>query len=289
MDALLPYPGQTDTLHRSELGIIRLGSLLVADFDPTKPSIARVYDYFLGGKDNFAVDRAVANQLISAFPSIPPAARENKAMLTQAARWAAEQGIAQFIDLGCGMPTEPSTQQTVQAVVPDARVGYVDIDPVVLSHLTSLHYQDPTALVVDRDVSDPEAVLGDVARLIDLSRPVCLLMGALLHFYDLDAARDLAARYTSALAPGSYVVLTVVAAKPGPDADQLIKIYSSGPHSLFLHSAEEFASFFGDLEVVPPGVADVRTWRPDWESVPDPGPRGVWGYAGMARIPTGLL
>lgn len=223
---------------------------------------------------------------MAAFPSIPPAARDNKAMLTRAARWAAEQGIAQFIDLGCGMPTEPSTQQTVQAVVPGAKVAYVDIDPVVLSHLTSLHHQDPVALVVDRDAGDAEAVLADVAGFMDLGRPVCLLMGALLHYYDLGAARDLAARYRAALAPGSYVVLTVVAALPGRDADQLVKLYSSGPHPLSLHSKEEFASFFGDLEMVPPGVADVRTWRPGWDSVPEPEPRGVWGYAGMARIPS---
>jgi hypothetical protein len=256
----------------------------VADFDPANPSIARVYDYFLGGKDNFASDRAVAEQLISAFPSIPPVARGNKAMLTRAARWAAEQGITQFIDLGCGMPTEPSTQQTVQAVVPDARVAYVDIDPVVLSHLASLHYEDPAALVVDRDAGDAEAVLEEVAGFIDLGRPVCLLMGALLHFYEPEAARDLAGRYTAALAPGSHIVLTVVAANPGPDTDELVKMYSSGPHPMYVHSAEEFASFFGDLEMVPPGVADVRTWRPGWDIVPELEPLPVWGYAGMARI-----
>jgi S-adenosyl methyltransferase len=256
----------------------------VADFDSKKPSIARVYDYVLGGKDNFAADREVADQLIAIFPELPPAAQENKALLTRAVRWAAEHGISQFIDLGCGLPTEPSTQRSAQEILPGARVAYVDYDPVVLNHLTALLRKDTTALVVDRDVSDAEAVLGDVAALIDLSRPVCVLMGALLHFYEPQAARDLVARYVAALAPGSCVVLTVFAAMPGPDADRLVKIYSSGPHPVRLHSAAEFASFFGDLELVPPGVADARTWRPGWERVPDPEPRGAFLYGGMARV-----
>jgi S-adenosyl methyltransferase len=257
----------------------------VADFDSAKPSIARVYDYVLGGKDNFAADRDVAEQLVAVAPEIPVVVRENKKLLTGALRWAAEQGIGQFIDLGCGLPTEPSTQRTAQEVVPGARVAYVDNDPVVLTHLSALLHKDASALVVDRDVSDADAVLADVAGFIDLSRPACLLLGALLHFYDPRAARDLAARYAAALAPGSYAVLTVVAAQPGPETDKLIKIYSAGTHAVHFHSAADFASFFGDLELVPPGVADARTWRPGWETVPVPAPRGIWMYAGMARKP----
>lgn len=260
----------------------QLRSPVVADFDRTKPSIARVYDYVLGGKDNFEADRKVAEQLIGIFPELPAAARENREMLTRAVRWAGEQGVSQFIDLGCGLPTAPSTQESARDVVPEARVAYVDIDPVVLSHLNALLYQDPTAVVVDRDVSEPEAVLRDVAGLIDLDRPVCLMMGALLHFYGLPAARDLVARYAAGLAPGSYLVLSTFAARPGPDTDRLVKIYSSGPNELHLHSEAEVASFFGGLELVPPGVADARTWRPGWDQVPDPEPRGTWLQGGMA-------
>jgi hypothetical protein len=109
------------------------------------------------------------------------------------------------------------------------------------------------------------------------------MMGALLHFYEPQAARDLVARYTAPLAPGSYLVATTFAAAPGTDSDQLIKIYSSGPHQVRNHPVGEFASFFGDLELVPPGVADARAWRPGWDEVPDPAPRGVWAYSGMAR------
>lgn len=255
----------------------------MADFDPSKPSIARVYDYLLGGKDNFAADRQVAGQLVSVAPSVPDMVRENRELLGRAVTWAATQGVSQFIDLGSGLPTEPSTHECARAAVPEALVAYVDNDPVVISHLTALLCKDKAAVVVDQDVNDPAAVLGEVAGLIDLSRPVCLLMGALLHFYEPDAARDLVDRYVSALAPGSCVVLTVCEAAPGPDADQLVKIYSSGPHAVRIHSVEDFTSFFGDLDILPPGVRDARTWRPDWERVPDPAPRGVWTYGAMAR------
>ena len=192
----------------------------MADFDPKRPSIARVYDCFLGGKDNFEADRAVADQLAAMAPAIPLAVRENRELVARAVRWAAEQGVSQFIDLGCGLPTEPSTHQAARDVVPGARVAYADNDPVVASHLTAMLHQDPAAVVVDGDVSDPAAILAAVAGLIDLSRPVCLVMGALLHFYDRESARGLAARYTAALAPGSYAVLSVVAAAPGPDTDR---------------------------------------------------------------------
>ena len=255
----------------------------MADFDRNKPSIARVYDYWLGGKDNFAADREIADQLIEIAPEIGLMVRENRELLTRAVSWAAEQGISQFIDLGCGLPTEPSTQQSAQAVRPGARVACIDNDPVVISHLTAMLYQDPAVLVVDADLNDTGAVLGEAAALIDFSQPACLLMGSLLHFYEPDTARDLVARYAAALAPGSYVVISVCMAAPSPEAERGVKIYSSGPHPVRLHSVEELTSFFGDLELIPPGVADARTWRPGWETVPDPAPRLVWTCGGIAR------
>ena len=257
----------------------------MAEFDPSKASIARVYDYVLGGKDNFAADREVGDRILSLAPELAAVVRENKAMIATAVTWAAEQGISQFIDLGCGLPTEPSTRQCAQAVVPGARVACIDNDPVVLSHLRALLYQDPAALVVDQDLEDADAVLGAVSSFIDLNRPVGLLMGSLLHFYDDPAARDLVARYAAALAPGSYVVLSTVAVTPGPDVDKAVAVYSEGTHPFFPHSAAELTAYFGDLELVPPGVADARTWEPGRETVPVPGPRGVWMYGGIARVP----
>jgi hypothetical protein len=169
--------------------------------------------------------------------------------------------------------------------VPDAKVVHVDNDPVVISHLTAELRTDPAAAVIDADAADSGAVLAAVSKLIDLSRPVCLVLAALVHFYGPGAARDLVAEYTSALAPGSYVVLSAGCIRPGPDSERIVAMYSAGPSPLHVHSAEDLASFLSGLEVLPPGVADARVWRPDWDTVPDPAPRGVWMNCIMARVP----
>ena len=255
------------------------------DFDRNKPSIARVYDYWLGGKDNFGADRDLGDQLMGIAPEIPDMVRENRAMLVTAVRWAAGQGLTQFIDLGCGLPTEPSIHATAQADGLDAKVAYVDNDPIVISHLTAMLHKDPAVAVIDCDIDDSGTVLSEVSRLIDLSRPACLVLGSVLHFYTKDEARDLVARYVSALAPGSFVVLTTVGLRPGPAADRMVAMYSAGPHPAYIHSPEDLTSFTGGLEVLPPGVADARAWRPGWDTVPEPAPRGVWMNGIMARVP----
>ena len=181
----------------------------MADFDPTKPSIARIYDYLLNGKDNFAADREVARRLLDVAPLSVAVIRENRQFLTQAVTWAATAGISQFIDLGCGMPTAPNTHQTARAVTAGARVAYVDNDPVVLSHLRALTaHGDPAVTVVDGDVREADKILGAVGAGIDLTAPACLLVGFLLHFFEPGDARDLMARYVPSLAPGSCVVLS---------------------------------------------------------------------------------
>jgi SAM-dependent methyltransferase len=256
----------------------------VADFDPTIPSIARVYDYFLGGKDNFAADRELGERLISLVPSTPVTLRENKEFLGLAVTWVADQGIRQFIDLGAGMPTAPSTHQTAQAVVPGARVAYVDNDPVVLSHLNALSAKGNTGVtVVDGDVRDADTILRAVAKGIDLNESACLIMGSLLHFFAPQDARDLVARYATALAPGSYLILTMGIAS-GEAAQQFRRMYSEGPSKLYLHSPEDFATFFGPLELVPPGIGDARTLRPGWDEVPTAPPREGWMIVGIARV-----
>lgn len=255
-------------------------------FDPKKPSIARVYDYLVGGKDNFGPDRDLAERLLAISPSVGLMFRENREFLARAVTWAAGQGVAQFIDLGSGLPTEPNTQGTAQAVVPGARVVYVDNDPVVAAHLRVEAHRDPTVLALSMDVEDTHHVLKAAAGHLDLERPVCVLMGALLHFYEAPAARDLVAGYVSALAPGSYLALTIGQAAPGAETDRMASLYSAGPHPVSLHSLEEFTAFFGDLELVPPGVADARVWWPGRERVPRPAPRATWTIAGLARVPS---
>ncbi len=256
----------------------------MADFDASTPSIARVYDYLLGGKDNFAADREVAEKLMAAAPLTVEVTRENRQFMARAVTWAANQGVSQFIDLGCGMPTTPNTHQAAQAVTPDARVAYVDNDPVVLAHLRALAAKgNPAVTVVDGDVREAGTILDAVAAGIDLAAPVCLLMGYLLHFFTAEAARDLVAAYVTALVPGSYVVLSAGRAD-GEAAKAGFGAYSSGAAQVYNHSVPEFASFFGPLDLVPPGVVDSREWRLDPERAVYLAPRDGQVIAGVARV-----
>jgi O-methyltransferase involved in polyketide biosynthesis len=163
-------------------------------------------------------------------------------------------------------------------------VAYVDNDAVVLSHLRALAAKgNPGVTVVDGDVNEVATILDAVATGIDLSAPACLLMGFLLHFFAPDAARDLVARYAAALASGSYVVLSVGRAD-GEEAKEGFGTYSAGPAQVHNHSVPDFASFFGPLELVPPGVVDAREWRPDWEQAVHLPPRDGQVIVGVARV-----
>ena len=158
----------------------------------------------MGGKDNFAADREAADKLLAVAPDSGEAMRENRQFLARATRWVAAEGITQFVDLGCGMPTEPNTHSTAAAAATDPRVAYVDTDAVVLAHLRALAAQGNEGVtVIDGDVREVKTVLDAVAASIDLSRPACLLTGALLHFFPIDTAGDLVGRYVAALAPAA--------------------------------------------------------------------------------------
>jgi O-methyltransferase involved in polyketide biosynthesis len=256
----------------------------VADFDPNTPSIARVYDYLLDGKDNFAADRKVAEQLLAIAPLAAQVTRENRQFLARAVTWAANQGISQFVDLGCGLPTSPSTHETVRAITEDARVAYIDNDVVVLTHRRALAPKGEAGVTaVDGDVREPAVILDAVAAGIDLGAPACLVLGFLLHFFAPDDARALVADYVAALAPGSYVVLS--AGRGDSDAaDKGFGAYSAGATRVHNHSVTEFASFFGDLNLVPPGVVDARAWRPGWEEPVRLAPRDGQVIVGVGRV-----
>jgi len=235
----------------------------VHGFDPHTPSIARIYDYLLGGKDHLAVDREIGEELVQIYPGVRDLVAANRRFLARAVDWAADQGVSQFIDLGCGMPTEPSTHETAQAVRPGAVVTYVDTDPVALAHLRAFaeHGNDGVA-VVWGDARDVAGVIKAVSESIDVSEPVCLVMGCLLHFFPADEARALVAAYAEALAPGSYLVLSV-GRGDGPRADAFLSAYIDGAAQAYNHSAEEIVGFFGPLSLVPPGVVAARDWHPD--------------------------
>ncbi|HEX4829468.1 MAG TPA: SAM-dependent methyltransferase [Trebonia sp.] len=253
----------------------------MADFDASTPSSARIYDALLGGKDNFAVDREVAARLQAAAPLAVQVAKENRQFLSRAVTWVAREGVSQFIDLGCGMPTSPATHESARSVIPAARVAYVDNDAVVIARLRALTAKgDPAITVVDGDLRDPAAILAAVAAGIDLSQPACLVMGFLLHFFPAGAARDLAAAYTAALAPGSYVVLSAGRA----DSDDGFGAYSKAGPTVYNHTDAEFAGFFGALELTDPGIADSREWRPGWEEQVRLPWRQGGALAGVARV-----
>jgi hypothetical protein len=256
----------------------------VPGFEPKTPSSARVYDYLLGGKDNFAADREMGDRLVAVFPPAADLVPENRQFLARAVTWVANQGVSQFIDLGCGLPTAPNTHEAARAVAGDARVVYVDNDPVALSRLRAVAAKgSPGVTVADGDAGDPGAILGAAREGLDLAAPTCLVMGFLLHFYNPDTARSLVAGYAAGLVPGSYVVISLVRGD-GEVADRWFSTYSSGVAQGHNFSVSEFATLFDGMELVPPGLGEARQWHPGWPQLPTIPSRDGQAISGVARI-----
>ena len=253
-------------------------------FDTSRPNVARVYDYWLGGKDNFDADRAEAEKLLAIFPGLRQLVRENRQFIDRAVSWTAGQGISQFIDLGAGLPTSPSTHESAHAITAGARVAYVDNDPIVVSHARALLAGGSNGVTaVHADLRDPAGVLAspELLAVIDPSRPVCLIMAAVLHLMPAGPAASLAAKYVRAVAPGSYVIITMARYANPVLGDKIMHEYSAG--TFYNHSPEQAATFFRGLELVPPGLTSGKTWR---AGMPEPGPRGdVYPLAGVGRKP----
>jgi SAM-dependent methyltransferase len=234
----------------------------VPGFDATVPNPARVYDFLLGGRDNFAADRELAARLSSLVPHIRDIVQENKRFLALAVAWVAGQDVYQFIDLGSGLPTSPSTHEVARAANPKASVTYVDNDPVVVNHLLAVSAKATSVSVLDGDFRDVKSVLAGV----DTKIPACLVAGCILHFFPAAEAADLLARYSAALAPGSYLILSVVSPvdEQGERGQQL---YTDAGMPHYSHSAEEMTAFCDEFELVLPGVTDARCWRPGAKDV----------------------
>src|SRR5579872_922021 len=188
-------------------------------FDPTRPNIARVWDYWLGGKDNFAADRELATKMLAVHPPSAQMARENRQFLARAVSFVASRGIRQFIDIGAGLPTALNTHDIAQNVDPRARVAYVDNDPIVISHARSLLAKSPTVIAVPGDMRDPGTILTDpgLAELVTMTEPACVILSAVLHFTDAETARTVTATFAQALAPGSYVIISVGSGSPAEE------------------------------------------------------------------------
>jgi O-methyltransferase involved in polyketide biosynthesis len=255
----------------------------VEPFDPTRPNIARVWDYWLGGKDNFAADRELAEKMLAVHPPSAQMARENRQFLWRAVSYVANRGIRQFIDVGAGLPTAVNTHDIAQRVAPEARVAYVDNDPVVISHARSLLAKSPGVIAVPGDMRDPGRILTDpgLTALIDLAAPVCVIMSAVLHFAPADAAREVAATFARAIVPGSYVIISCGSGSPSESAS-FTSEYTAA--RVYIHSVAEIRSFFDGLDLLPPGVVPVRLWTGDTPA-PDRKVRTATFLAGVARKP----
>jgi SAM-dependent methyltransferase len=238
----------------------------VSAVDPTKPSAARIYDYLLGGKDNFTVDREAAERVLTVAPDQRRLARANRAFLIRAVRRLADAGIRQFIDLGTGLPTSPSVHELARVADPVARVVYIDNDPIVKVHNDAMLATDENIASLLADLRDPASILEHprLRRLIDFTEPVGLLCVAVLHVvadeYDPGA---IVASFRQHLVPGSHLVLSQFSADSDPDAMAELRAVAAGtPVETYFRPRAEIRAFFGDLELLPPGLVDVQAWRP---------------------------
>jgi len=258
----------------------------MSGFDTSVPHIARVYDYWLGGRDNFAADRKLGDQTMRAYPDLALSCRANRAFLARSVRFLArDMGIRQFLDIGTGIPTANNAHEVAQRFAPDSRVAYVDNDPIVLSHAKALLKSNPAGacIYVDADLNDPDTILAGAKQLLDFAAPTGVLLIAVMHFVEDDAkASEIIARLMEACAPGSYLALSHVASDidARQTAETVRRINASGAEKTTLRDRAGFTRLFGGYDLVEPGVVRAAEWRPDSEKEAS-SPAAMW--AGVAR------
>jgi hypothetical protein len=252
-----------------------------------RPSVARVYDYYLGGFHNFAADREMGRQAVEIWPDLPMIMQANRAFLRRSVRYLVGAGVTQFLDLGSGIPTAGNVHEVAQQVAPQARVVYVDNDPVAVAHSRSILGVDPRTAVAQADMRDPAAVLSNpaLAETLDLGRPIAVLMVALLHFVsDDDDPAGLIARFAAATAPGSYLVLSHASAERDPArAAKILELYQRTPTPMTMRSAAEVTELMRGFDLVEPGVVYLPQWRPDPDEPLQVDPKRFSGFAAVGR------
>lgn len=241
--------------------------------DFSTPNVARMYDYLLGGLNNFAADRAAAERVLTHLPQQRAAALENRRFIDRAVRFLAapEQGVTQFLDIGAGLPTRQSVHEVARMLNPACRVAYVDYDPVVVSHGKAMLAERDCSVVVQEDLRDPEAVLGnpEIRAHLDLSRPVGLILVNILHWiHDGDLPRQVLGVLRDALAPGSYLVLThmsgdLIETSDIDAASRAARVFDTANAQLWLRSEPDVLKFFDGWQLVEPGLVPKHEWRPD--------------------------
>jgi O-methyltransferase involved in polyketide biosynthesis len=240
----------------------------VGGIDVTRPSVARVYDFWLGGKDNFAADRDMGSRMAELNPALPQLVRQNRQFVCAAAARAAAAGISQFLDLGSGLPTHPAMHEAVREVNPDTRVCYVDIDPVAVRHAEALLTGGDGLAAARADLTEPETVLADptVRSVIDMTQPTAIILAAVLHFLPARSAGAVCAGYMSRAARGSWLI---VSCGHYPDEELATRLQQTATHARFWnHDAADLASFLAGLEPVAPGVCEARRWIAGTGGVP---------------------
>ncbi|MEV0616606.1 SAM-dependent methyltransferase [Nonomuraea sp. NPDC050404] len=263
-----------------------------AGIDPSVPSVARMYDYLLGGKDNFASDREAAAQIIKLSPNAREVAQTNRAFLGRAVHAVAGTGIDQFLDIGTGLPTQENVHQVAARVSPGSRVVYVDYDPIVLVHARALLAETADTVVVAGDMREPKAILDhpDVTGHLDFGRPLAVILVAVLHFIpDDDQAQTIVRTIRESLPSGSHLIIShVTAGELGDDVvgegRDVYRKTSSG--NVTPRTREQIARFFDGLEMMEPGLVSVTDWRPDTAPL-DPalaGPGGADILCGVGRV-----
>jgi hypothetical protein len=251
--------------------------------------IARVYDYWLGGKDNYAADRKAGDAALAAYPYIAGGVRANRAFLARVVRYlAGEAGIRQFLDIGTGIPTANNTHEVAQDIAPDSRVVYVDNDPIVLSHARALltSSSEGTTAYLDADFRDVGAILAGASKTLDFSKPVAIMLIAILHLVDdeADPHADVA-ELVAAVPPGSYLAIShlssdIMASAARSQAHDRLRELMHEKQTL--RNREEVASFFTGLDMIEPGLVPITQWRPASEAEAN-SPTALWG--GVARKP----
>jgi hypothetical protein len=255
--------------------------------DSTMPHSARVWNYWLGGKDHYPVDRAVGDQVMTMFPDITRLARADRAFLGRAVRYlAGEAGIVQYLDIGTGLPTANNTHQVAQAIAPESRIVYVDNDPLVLVHARALLTSTPEGACdyIDADLRDTAKILAEAARTLDFSQPIALmLLGIVGQIPDSDHPQSIIRQLLDALPSGSYLAFSDGVNTSETFTDAVAHYNENSASTYHPRSPEQITSFFDGLEVAEPGIVPLTAWRPNPTIFPDPGE--VPGMGGVGRKP----
>ncbi|MEW2250036.1 SAM-dependent methyltransferase [Streptomyces sp. NPDC058733] len=260
-----------------------------ARIDTSQPHTARIWNYWLGGGDNYEVDRAAGDQIRQLHPGIGAYAREDRLFLGRAVRHlVTEAGLRQFLDIGTGLPTADNTHQVAQRYAPDARIVYVDNDPLVLAHARALLTSTPEGVTdyLDEDLRNVDAILEHAARTLDFSRPIGLmLLGVVIFVGDEEDPYGLVRRLLEALPSGSHLVLSHTVTHPEmPDVDEAVKFWNEhGTPKLTQRTPQDVTRFFDGLELLEPGVVSCSRWRPDGTGGPEPEEVAMFGGVGRKR------